>query len=141
MVAALALPSLGGVAVIGALSGGDDNPAGTPAPTTQVQELADRALATPSASAKASSGVEKRTVTETEAIKFKSRTIEDSWLPEGEKERQTAGIDGVRTLTYSVTLVDGRETARKLLKSEVTRKPVAEVIAVGTATMGGAPAN
>ncbi len=131
IVAALALLGGGGVAVTGAFAGGDDENSAK-APTSQVRQLADQALATPSASATASRGTEKRTVTETEAIKFKSKTIKDNWLPEGEKEQRTAGIDGVRTLTYTITLVDGRETARKLLKSEVTRKPVAEVIAVGT---------
>ena len=115
--------------MIGALAGGGDS---AKAPSGQAQRLADQVPATTSASAKVSSGVEKRTVTETKPIKFKSRTVKDNWLPKGEREQRTAGIDGVRTLTYAVTLVDGRETSRKLLKSEVTRKPVAEVIAVGT---------
>ncbi len=45
---------------------------------------------------------------------------------------RTGGVDGVRTRTYEVTYVDGRETSRKLIKNEVTRKPVTEVVAVGT---------
>lgn len=119
----------GGAAVIGGLASGDDS---GKAPTAQLQAPAESATASPSASEKASRGVVKRTVTETEPIKFKSRTVKDSWLTEGEREQRTTGIDGVRTLTYAVTLVDGRETARKLVKSEVTRKPVDQVIAVGT---------
>jgi hypothetical protein len=129
IIAALVLPCCGGVAVIGAIAGDDG---GAEAPAGQVRQLADRASAAPSAST-GGPVTQQRTITETEPIKFKSRTIKDNWLPKGEKEQRTAGIDGVRTLTYSVTVVDGRETARKLVKSEVTRKPVAQVIAVGTA--------
>lgn len=127
IVAALAVLG-GGAAVIGGLAGGGDS---AKAPAAQVQAPAESAAASPSASTKAPRGTVKRTVTETEPIKFKSRTVKDSWLPEGEREQRTVGIDGERTLTYAVTLVDGRETARKLVKSEVTRKPVDEVVAVG----------
>jgi len=118
----------GGAAAIGGLVGGDS----AEAPTFHVQAPGASASAAPSESAPAARGVAKQTVTETQPIKFKSRTVKDSWLPAGEREQRTAGIDGVRTLTYAVTLVDGRETARKLVKSEVTRKPVDEVVAVGT---------
>jgi hypothetical protein len=133
--AALVLPCVGGLAVIGAVSG---DPA--PERTTSAQRLADADAAapvvppSPSASPAPSRSVVKRTVTETERIKFPSRRVKDSDLPKGEKEKRTAGVDGVRTETWTVTEVDGRETGRKLLKSEVTRKPVTEVIAIGTYT-------
>jgi hypothetical protein len=134
---ALVLPCVGGLAVIGAVSGDPD-----PVRTTAVQQLADAATPateptpitepTPTTEPSASPAVVKRTVTETEKIRFKSRRVQDDDLPKGEKEKRTAGADGVRTRTYEVTVVDGRETARKLLTSEVTRKPVTEVIAIGT---------
>jgi resuscitation-promoting factor RpfB len=38
----------------------------------------------------------------------------------------------VKTLTYEVTLTDGVETDRELLRSEITKKPVTQVIVVGT---------
>ncbi|RIQ26301.1 hypothetical protein DY240_10575 [Jiangella rhizosphaerae] len=44
----------------------------------------------------------------------------------------TAGVEGVRTLTYEVTLTDGVETGRSLVSDEVTTAPVDEVTSVGT---------
>jgi hypothetical protein len=116
-----------------------DDPATPPAATPAQQPAASAPAAAPSAPAPApaagkSPGVQKRKVTETEPIKFTKRTVKDNWLPKGAREPRTAGIDGVRTKTYEVTLVDGRETKRKLLKSEVTREPVPEVVAIGTNT-------
>jgi resuscitation-promoting factor RpfB len=128
--AALLLPCVGGLAVIGAVS--DDSASKEP---TEVQRLADaRPPATPSVTPSASSApvVVKRTVTETEPIKFKKRQVKDGDLPKGEKEKRTPGVNGERTKTYEVTVVNGRETARKLLTSKVTRKPVTEVLAIGT---------
>ena len=131
VVAALALIGGGAVAVT-ALTG-DDGPAPTfVAPAQQPSEAASSPAAEDEPADE--NGVRKRTVTETKAIKFKTRTVKDNWLPKGQKEKITAGIDGVRTLTYTVTLVDGKETGRKLVSSKVTRKPVDEVTSVGTAT-------
>jgi len=134
IVAAVALPCVGGVAVLGAFTPDDKAPA--PTPTAQVQQLADQVTETSPTPAKttpkATPKIETRTVTETEPIKFKKRTVKDEYLPVGEKEERTGGREGTRTLTYTVTLVDGKETGRKLVSSKVTRKPVDEVIAVGT---------
>jgi resuscitation-promoting factor RpfB len=134
IVAAVALPCVGGVAVLGAST--PDDKATTPAATAQVQQLADQVTETSPAptktTPKATPKTETRTVTETEPITFKKRTVKDDYLPKGEKEERTAGRKGTRTLTYTVTLVDGKETGRKLVGSKVTRKPVDEVIAVGT---------
>jgi hypothetical protein len=102
-----------------------------------VQRLADaepEIAASAALSPSPSPSVVKRTVTETEPIKFSTRRVKDIDLPKGEKEKRTAGVNGERTKTYAVTVVDGRETSRKLVKSEVTRKPTTEVVAVGTYT-------
>ena len=145
--AALVLPCVGGLAVLGAVSGDPD-----PAPTTAIQQLADAevpaaaepttpaatpatttpapATTTPAPSPEPSVG--ERTVTTTEKIKFSTRRVRDGDLPEGEKRTRTKGVNGVRTKTWTVTEVDGRETARELAGSEVTRKPVTAVIAIGT---------
>ena len=40
----------------------------------------------------------------------------------------------MRTLTYAVTLVGGKEKRRKLVSDVVTRKPVTKVVVVGTKT-------
>ncbi|BCJ54247.1 hypothetical protein Asp14428_57220 [Actinoplanes sp. NBRC 14428] len=125
IVAALVLPCCGGLTVLGALAGDETPPAAAPG----VQQLADGA---PAATTATTPKTEKKTVTKTSAIKHKTRTEKDDSLPKGERERVTEGVDGVLTRTYEVTLVDGRETARRLVSSRVTRKPVTEVVAVGT---------
>ena len=143
IVAALLLPVAGVFAVVGAVSGDSGPPAATPAQQpagsapaavspASAASAAPPAPTTPATGKKGST--EKRRITETEPIAFESRTVKDVWLPEGTKEPRTEGIDGVRTKTYEITLVDGRETKRKLIKSEVTREPVPEVVAVGAAT-------
>jgi hypothetical protein len=38
----------------------------------------------------------------------------------------------VLTLTYRVTLTDGEQTSKKLVRKVVTRAPVSRIIAVGT---------
>lgn len=128
IVAALVLAGGGTAAGIAAVTGDDKSVAGT----FQAAQPSEPAGSPAAPSPEAAPADGERTITETEPIKFKTRTIKDNWLAKGEREKRTGGVDGVRTKTYEVTVVDGRETKRKLVKSEVTRKPVAEVIAVGT---------
>jgi hypothetical protein len=45
---------------------------------------------------------------------------------------RTKGVAGEKALTYQVTLTNGVETSRKFLRTEITKKPVTEVIAIGT---------
>ncbi|OJF12219.1 hypothetical protein BG844_21745 [Couchioplanes caeruleus subsp. caeruleus] len=123
--AALVVP-LGGAFAVGGASSGDD--AANPAWQNGERVPASSAPSSPPAP----TGDGKRTVTETKPVKFKTRTIKDNWLAEGEKELRSEGIDGEQTLTYEVVYADGREKSRKLVKSEVTRKPVDQVTAVGT---------
>jgi resuscitation-promoting factor RpfB len=80
----------------------------------------------------ADSKVVKKTVTTTKKIAFSTRTVKDGSLAKGKKRTMSHGLSGVRTLTYEITLTGGKQTAKKLIKSEVTRKPVAQVIAIGT---------
>ncbi|MFI5494829.1 G5 domain-containing protein [Actinoplanes sp. NPDC051859] len=120
IVAALAVPAGGAIAYSVLDDSGSDS---TPRNASPVASTA------PSAPAPAAAG--KRTVTETEPVKFKSRTVKDNWLSLGEKEVRTGGVAGERTKTYEVTIVDGKEQ-RKLIKNEITRKPVDQVTAVGT---------
>ncbi|MFC0508132.1 G5 domain-containing protein [Micromonospora costi] len=110
-------------------------PAGTP-PSVDVSSVAPSAVApsavAPSSSAPSSPTVEKRTVTETATIKYGQRTVEDPNLAEGKRVVRTKGVNGVRTLTYQVTITDGVQTGKKLIKSVVTKQPVTQVVAVGT---------
>ncbi|WP_416901023.1 G5 domain-containing protein [Micromonospora echinospora] len=138
----------GGLAVIGAntappasrpIAGAGSEPPSVPsAPTSPV----DRSPSPLSASTPPpppstppptpSPEVQVRTVTETERLRHGVRTVKDSSLAEGKRVVRTPGVDGVRTLTYQVTVTDGVQTGRKLVRSAVTRKPVTEVVAVGT---------
>ena len=73
-----------------------------------------------------------KTVTETKSIGFATRTVNDSSLAKGVRKTRTAGVAGVRTLTYRVTYAGGAQTSKTLVKTVMTRAPVTKVVAVGT---------
>ncbi|WP_433307667.1 G5 domain-containing protein [Actinoplanes sp. CA-030573] len=77
-----------------------------------------------------------KTVKQTKSIPYGTREVEDDSLAEGKTKVRVKGVNGVRTITYQVTLTDGEETARKQISSVVTRKPVTKVIAIGTKQAG-----
>lgn len=115
----------------GRQSAADDAQWATPAtsPTPPVAPV-------PSASAVEGSGpasgdVETKQVTETTRIPFPVQTVEDPSLAAGQHVVRTRGVTGVKTLTYEVTYADGEPTAKRLVRSVVTRQPVAQVVAVG----------
>jgi resuscitation-promoting factor RpfB len=76
--------------------------------------------------------IERTTATETQVIPFETTTQEDPSLDKGRTVIRTPGVNGVKTLTYEVTLADGVQTDRKLLSSVVTTAPTTQVTAVGT---------
>jgi resuscitation-promoting factor RpfB len=78
--------------------------------------------------------IQKHIVTETRSIAFATKTINDPTLDKGTREVRTSGAPGVRTLTYEVTLTDGVQTSKRLVRSVVTKSPTPRVIAVGTKT-------
>jgi len=65
-------------------------------------------------------------------IPFKKKTVTDSDLPKGERTIRTPGVNGTRKLTYEITYVDGKQTAKKLVRQEVAKPPQSQVTAVGT---------
>lgn len=77
--------------------------------------------------------IERRTVTETQAIPFERTTVDDPSLPIGTRKVRTPGVPGEKTLTFELTLTNGLETERKRVNETVTRNPVTEVTAIGTA--------
>jgi hypothetical protein len=155
--AAALLPCCGGVTLIGVLAdepgrvqqvapAADRQPAAAdPADTADPTTAAPTPSAVPTTASPAASPaaevaapvVEKRTVVERKSIAYKTRKVNDSSLDKGETRVRTAGVRGVRTLTYEVTVTDGEPTGRRLVNSEVTRKPVTKVVAVGTRTDSG----
>ncbi len=58
---------------------------------------------------------------------------DDPTMPEGQEEVVTAGSDGEMLCTARVTYENGQEVDRKVLSNHVTKAPVNQVIAVGTA--------
>jgi hypothetical protein len=149
--AAIIVLCLGGAAVAGTANKHSTVDGGAPAQDTRVTEVpttAAPASATPSPSDSASSpsdpassavplpsatpNVTKQSVTETQAIPFGTRKVNDATLAKGSTKVRTAGVDGVRSLTYEVTYTDGVQTGKVLVGSVVTRQPVTQVVAVGT---------
>ncbi|HEX6076527.1 MAG TPA: G5 domain-containing protein [Micromonosporaceae bacterium] len=76
--------------------------------------------------------VEKRKVTETRSVPYSRRTVRDPTMTEGTRQVRVRGVPGVKTLTYEITLVDGKQTDKRLVGEKVTKRPVTEVVAVGT---------
>jgi hypothetical protein len=96
------------------------------APTTQASSVA------PSPTLAASPTIEKRTVVEKQAIPFATKRVSDPKLPKGTTRVTTRGVAGIKTLTYEVAFTDGVQTGKKLLRQQVTKQPVTQIIAVGT---------
>ena len=46
------------------------------------------------------------------------------------------GVKGTKTITWDITLTDGKETARTKKSEKVTKEPVEEIIEVGTKKTG-----
>lgn len=79
-------------------------------------------------------------VTSTAPIPFDATTTTDPKLAKGTSAVTTAGVDGVMTTTFRVTLTDGAETGREQISQEVTTPPVTQVTAVGSYVRPAAPA-
>ncbi|MFI6423487.1 ubiquitin-like domain-containing protein [Promicromonospora sp. NPDC050880] len=77
--------------------------------------------------------------TVTEVLPFKTETVEDPSLPEGYESIRTAGVPGEAEVTYAVKTVGGAVVERTVVERKVVRKPVDEVIAVGTMDVATAP--
>lgn len=108
-----------------------------------VQPRVDTELAPPVASASATP-TPTRTATPTptpvvrtkdevvvEAIPFERANADDPNRPRGENVVSTPGANGERTITYTVTLTDGVETARVVASDVVSLAPVTEITSVG----------
>ena len=74
----------------------------------------------------------KQTVTVDEEVSFETETIKDADRPTSYKEVKTPGTKGSRSVTYEVTVQDGREVARTEIASLVTKEPVKQVEVVGS---------
>ncbi|MFI2487826.1 ubiquitin-like domain-containing protein [Promicromonospora kroppenstedtii] len=77
--------------------------------------------------------------TVTEVVPFETETVEDPSLPQGYESIRTAGVAGEAKVTYEVKTVGGAVVERTLVDRKVTRKPVNEVLVVGTMDVATAP--
>lgn len=68
---------------------------------------------------------------ESKPILFEATQREDSTVSKGTTYIETVGVNGVETLTHTITLKDGVETARKTT-SKISTAPVNQVTVVGT---------
>jgi hypothetical protein len=102
----------------------------TEAPPTITAPAAEPAPTSPAARP----AVVKRTITETRPIAFATRTVKDPTLAKGVTRVRARGVPGVKTVTYEVTLTNGVQTAKRLVRTTVTKAPVTQVVAVGTRT-------
>ncbi|MDO8471787.1 MAG: G5 domain-containing protein [bacterium] len=76
-------------------------------------------------------------VEETDVIdraKIEYQTVEqnDNTLEKGTTKVSQAGANGIREKTYHLRRENGEEVSRKLIKDEVTKKPVSKIILKGT---------
>jgi hypothetical protein len=110
-------------------------PTTTPAATTPATTAATPAPVKPPTTTKppvVKAITTKTRVFEYRTIPFKKKTVTDDSMPKGEKTVRTAGVDGTRKLTYEITWVNGVQTAKRLVRQDVSKQPRTQVTAVGT---------
>jgi len=79
------------------------------------------------------------TRTETQPIPAAEHRVDDPELEQGKTTVENPGAPGERTVTVSVTTVNGAETHRQELSSSVVREPAVTVVRVGTKPKPSAP--
>ena len=76
--------------------------------------------------------ISKKEITETVEIDFGTKKVNDSSLTKGKTKVSKKGQKGEKQVKYLVTIKNGEEVAREYISEEVTKKPVEEIIKVGT---------
>lgn len=72
-----------------------------------------------------------QTATVEEDIAFTTRQTQDADQPMSYKKVQTAGVKGKKTVTYEITMQNGKEVSRKVIQSVTTVEPEEQVEIVG----------
>lgn len=70
--------------------------------------------------------------TEKVAIDYETETREDDSIYEGETRVVTKGEKGEKTIIKKITTTDGKAVGEEVVKEEVTKEPVKQVVAKGT---------
>ena len=123
--------TISGLLVLSACASG-----GAPTATaTRAATVPAAGSATPSVSAStsthASPVVEKRIITNRQAIPFKTMRVNDSALSKGRIRVRNPGARGIEILTYKVTFRNGIQTHKELIRKVIARAPVTRIVAVG----------
>jgi len=84
--------------------------------------------------------VEKKSVSETQAVAFGVTNQDDATLAKGTKKTTTKGVAGEQSVTFDEVWVDGKLESRNQTGASVTKNPVNQVVAVGTKVAAPAPA-
>ena len=84
--------------------------------------------------------VEKKSVSETQAVAFGVTNQDDATLAKGTKKTTTKGVAGEQSVTFDEVWVDGKLESRNQTGAQVTKNPVNQVVAVGTKAAAPAPA-
>ncbi len=74
----------------------------------------------------------KQTITANETVAFSVKQVNDADQPAGYKKIETPGINGTRTATYEIEVVNGQEVARKEIASITTKEAVQQIEIIGT---------
>ena len=67
-----------------------------------------------------------------ETVDFRTVEREDSSMLEGETVVERAGVEGARDVTYRLTYRNGRLVATRVTSQDVIRRPVPQIVTVGT---------
>lgn len=81
------------------------------------------------------------TITYTKKIKYDTKIIKTSDLYDGEMEVKTEGKNGEKEITATVVKENGETVDKDIVNTEVTKKPVTQVIYKGTKANGSSVAN
>jgi len=80
----------------------------------------------------------KQTISKKKTIAFQVEQIQDADRPVGYKRIKTPGVNGEKTVSYEITMKNGKEKSRKEIRSVVTKQPKKQVEIVGAKpTFGG----
>ncbi len=60
-------------------------------------------------------------------------------LPGGVQKTVKAGVNGVKKTVYAVTYVEDEELSRSVLETKILKKPVTEIVSIGTVNRGKLP--
>ena len=132
----LTLLALGGVAALLSCGSPGDGTAthlagAGLAPTTRTAAQ-PAATTAPALTPESTPSPSRRTVTVTRPLPFPTTTVKDSSLADGVRKVRTRGVAGLERLTYTVTLLDGVQTERRLVGRVTLKAPVRQVTVIGT---------